>query len=251
MTAAARNAVLLMIFLCSLLEGANVVQFGSIKIRTSLEASPAVLRSTAGSGMYSGGGVSLVNNRWLAVQVSFMPGAVDSRVAGAAMKTGNVKSVVAVPGRWIDDVTMRVSVAFPAANARRSNVVYGLFEGNTCFWSIKLDGRRHNAMMFVPPQLIERYAASVTTGRKELQLGVTDFIVFVEFTDSNGAVLGRSCSRKSGDISGMYKFFQTLKKSPAATVVRGALLPRSKSPWAWHLPSTFDYIKDTAAEKTL
>ena len=68
-------AVLLLIF-GSVLYGAEkeVVQFGSIKIKVSLEATPAVLRSVGSSGVYSTGGVSLNNHRWLVVHVSYIPG---------------------------------------------------------------------------------------------------------------------------------------------------------------------------------
>ena len=222
---------------------ANVVQFGAIRVQLSLEAAPAVSRTGGTTGAYGAGGVSFINKRWLAVHVSFVPGVVAMRKM--AKNAGNQKAIQGLNGRWIDDVNMRVRVAFPSSKARRSNVGYSILEGTTTFWTLRLDGRRHSAVMFVPPQLLDRYASITSGGRREMALTLADYRVLVEFSDSRGNFLGRATERSGNKNQENISFFESLVNSPGTMVVKGAVLPRNKSPWAWHMPSTFDYIKDT------
>ena len=222
---------------------ANVVQFGAIRVQLSLEAAPAVSRTGGTIGAYGSGGVSFINRRWLVVHVSFVPGVVPMRKMNS--NTGNQKGIQGLNGRWIDDVNMRVRVAFPSSNAKRSNVVYSILEGQTTFWTLRLDGRRHSAVMFIPPQLLDRYASTTSDGRREMALTLADYRVLVEFSDSRGNFLGRATERSGNRNLENISFFESLVNSPGTMVVKGAVLPRNKSPWAWHMPSTFDYIKDT------
>ena len=225
---------------------ANVVQFGDIRVQLSLEAAPAVSRTGGTTGAYGTGGVSFINKRWLVVHVSFIPGVTDARKL--AKNTGNQKGVQGLNGRWIDDVNMRVRVAFPTSNARRNDVVYGILEGKTAFWTLRLDGKRHTAVMFVPPQLLDRYASTVSGGRREMALTLADYRVLVEFSDSRGNFLGRATERSGGKNQENISFFESLVNNPGTMVVKGAVLSRDKSPWAWHMSSTFDYIKDTGSD---
>ena len=240
-----RLTILMLVFSCSSVwaSKANVVQFGAIRVQLSLEAAPAVSRTGGTTGAYGSGGVSFINKRWLVVHVSFVPGVVSMRKM--AKNAGNQRGIQGLNGRWIDDVNMRVRVAFPSSNARKSNVVYSILEGQTTFWTLRLDGRRHTAVMFVPPQLLDRYAATTSGGRREITLAPGDYRVLVEFSDSRGNFLGRATERSGNRNQENISFFESLVNSPATMVVKGAVLPRNKSPWAWHMPSTFDYIKDT------
>ena len=244
-------AILLLVsgaVLCGSEKGA--IQFGSIKVKATLESTPAMLRSSGTSGVYSSGGASFTNHRWLVIHASYVPGMGTARNIAAARESGSVRAIQPVAGRWIDDVTARVIVAYPAENARRSNVVYGLFEGECRIWSVRLDGKRRTLQMFVPPQLLDRYAAVAGGGRREVSLGPTDYRILVEFFDKNGKLLGRACEH-TGSLRGnkAFEFFKDLKNNPGTTVIPGALLPRNKTPWAWHQFSTFDYIKDTGDER--
>lgn len=234
--------------LCPLLAAAApaVIQFGSIKIRVTAEQTPVAARSGGSAGGYASGGVVFVNKRWLAVNVSFLPGVAAKGTSGSK-DPDNVKGIQAVPGRWLDDVTMRVSVAFPLEH-KRGNAAYGLFEGRTVFWSVRLDGKRHLAQMFIPPQLLDRYAATAgSSGVRELALPLTDYRVMVEFTDSSGALLGRSFS-VSGKTPLTPSFFNRIREIPGAVVVPDSVLPRNKTPWGLHMPATFDYIRDDRTE---
>ena len=234
--------------LCPLLAAAAPagIQFGSIRIRVTAEQTPVSIRSGGTAGGYASGGVSFVNKRWLAVNVSFLPGVAPKGTSGSK-DADNAKGIQGVPGRWLDDVTMRVCVAFPLEH-KRGTAVFGLFEGHTLFWSVRLDGKRHLAQMFIPPQLLDRYAAPTgPSGIRELALPLADYRVMVEFTDSSGALLGRSFS-VSGKTSVSSSFFKKIKETPGALVVPNAVLPRNKTPWALHVPSTFDYIKDDRTE---
>ena len=109
-----------------------------------------------------------------------------------------------------------------------------------------MDGRRHVAQMFIPPQLVERYAAVTSNGRKEIALAPGDFKVMVEFTTADGKPLGRTCSQAvMGKGNNPYAFFANLLNAPSTVLIKGAVIPKNKSPWAWHMPATFDYIKDS------
>ncbi|MBQ9500928.1 MAG: hypothetical protein IJU70_02100 [Lentisphaeria bacterium] len=244
-----RTAAFALAVLCPLLAGAASagIQFGAIRIRTTFEQTPVITRSGGSAGGYASGNVSFVNKRWLAVSVSFLPG-VASKGGSSPKNADNAKTIQAVPGRWLDDVTMRVCVAFPMEHQRRTGGAYGLFEGRTVFWSVRLDGKRHLAQMFIPPQLLDRYAApSGGAGGRDLALPLTDYRVMVEFTDSEGNLLGRSFSA-SGKTPLTASFFNSIKSAPGAVVVTGGLLPRNRTPWATHVPSTFDYIRDDRTE---
>ena len=244
-----RTAALTLAVLCPLLAAAAPagVQFGSIRIRVTFEQTPVITRSGGSAGGYASGGVNFVNKRWLAVNVSFLPG-IAAKGASSSKNADNVKGIQSIPGRWLDDVTMRVCVAFPVEHQRRATGAYGLFEGKTVFWTVRLDGKRHLAQMFIPPQLLDRYAASTgAAGGRDLALPQTDYRVMVEFTDSEGNLLGRSFS-VSGKTPLTASFFNTIKSAPGAVVVPGAILPRNKTPWAMHVPATFDYIRDDGTE---
>ena len=240
----ARRILLFTALCCACLCAAdvNVVQFGSIKAVLSLETAPNVLRSGGSSPVYSSGGAVFVNKRWLAVHVSFVPGVVARK--SLAKNQGNAKNVQGMTGRWIDDVKMRVRIAFPTDNIRKSNAVYAIFEGETIFWTLRLDGKRHSALMFVPPQMLDRYATKVSKNRKETPLMLSEYKVLVEFSDSKGNFLGRATERSGGKNQNNIALFESLVNTPGTTIIKGAVLPKNKSPWAWHMSSTFDYIKD-------
>ena len=224
--------------------GTNVVQFGSIKVQLYLEASPNVLRSGGTVGAYGSGGVSFVNRRWLVVHVNFIPGVVPAKRMGK--NAGNQRAVQGLPGRWIDDVNMRVRVAFPTSG-RRNNASYGILDGKTVFWTLRLDGKRHSAVMFVPPQLLDRYASPIASGRREMALALSDYKVLVEFSDSKGNFLGRATETAGNKSRESIMFFETLVNNPTTMVVKDAVLPKNKTPWAGHMFSTYDYIKDSGS----
>lgn len=243
-----RLMILMLVFSCYGVRAAqaNVVQFGAIRVQLSLEAAPMGSRTGGTTGAYASGGVSFINKRWLVVHVSFIPGVVPMR--NMAKNAGNQKSIQGLTGRWIDNVNMHVRVAFPSLNARKSNAVYSIFDGKTTFWTLRLDGKRHAAVMFVPPQLLDRYASTTSAGRKEISLALSDYRVLVEFSDSQGNFLGRATEYRGKKNQDNILFFESLVNNPGTMVVKDAVLPRNKSPWAWHMPSTFDYIKDTGKD---
>ncbi|MBQ7208270.1 MAG: hypothetical protein IJS01_10785 [Lentisphaeria bacterium] len=243
-----KTVALALAVLCPLLAAAAPagIQFGSIRIRVSFEQTPVPGRSGGSGGGFASGGVSFVNKRWLAVNVSFLPG-VASKGTSGAKDPDNAKGIQGIPGRWLDDVIMHMYVAFPVER-KRGTAVYGLFEGRTVFWSVRLDGRRHLAQMFIPPQLLDRYAAAAgPSGVRELALPLAEYRVMVEFTDSSGALLGRSFS-SSGKTPLAPSFFKQIKEIPGAVVVPDSVLPRNKTPWGLHMPATFDYIRDDRTE---
>lgn len=218
------------------------VQFGSIRVSTSFVSDPQTGRSSSNR-VYAAGGTAAVNTRWLVIQVSFVPGA--SSAKDVADSFGNAKAVKALDGKWIDNPVMRVYVA--SGNKSGRSV---MFEGKTEFWTVRLDGRRHNATMFIPPQLLDRYGNVVLSQRREKVLAANQYKVLVEFTDSSGKSLGRALGNVSGKVPAGLTMFEELKKSTGVVWVKNGILPRNKSPWQWHEFSTYDYVKDTGNATT-
>lgn len=216
---------------------ARVMQFGSIRVSTSFVSDPQTVRGSGGKA-YAAGGATVFNSRWLVIQVSFVPG-----VGGMKDITdtfGNARNVKGLHGRWIDNPVMRVYVV---PDNKSGNGV--MFEGKTEFWTVRLDGRRHNAAMFIPPQLLDRYGDTISNQRREKQLTASQYKVLVEFTDSSGRSLGRALGNVAGKVPAGLAMFEELKKSPGVVRVENGILPRNKSPWEWHEFSTYDYVKDT------
>ena len=220
----------------------KVMQFGSIKVSVSFVSDPQVVRGSGGK-VYGVGGTAAVNRRWLAIQVSFVPGVSDMK--DVTNTSGNAKVVKALAGRWIDDPVMHVYVIPESKGSSRV-----MFEGKTEFWTVRLDGRRHNATMFIPPQLLDRYGNVVLSQRREKVLAANQYKVLVEFTDSSGKSLGRALGNVSGRVPAGLAMFEELKKSTGVDLVKNGILPRNKSPWQWHEFSTYDYVKDTGNATT-
>ena len=220
----------------------KVMQFGSIKVSVSFVSDPQVVRGSGGK-VYGVGGTAAVNRRWLAIQVSFVPGVSDMK--DVTNTSGNAKVVKALAGRWIDDPVMHVYVIPESKGSSRV-----MFEGKTEFWTVRLDGRRHNAVMFIPPQLLDRYADQTSGQGREIRRSVNQYRVLVEFTDSNGRILGRGLGNVSGKVQAGLSFFDDYKKSPGVVRVKNGILPRNKSPWEWHEFSTYDYVKDTGSNSS-
>ena len=77
------------------------------------------------------------------------------------------------------------------------------------------------------------------------KLSTKDFFAEVVFTTSRGLELGRAyChvdgmrTNADGDL-----YFRRVEKRVGSRIIRGAIIPRSRSPWAFINPERYDLIR--------
>ena len=171
--------------------------------------------------------------QWLVVRVTFHPQI--PRAEGPNYKT------------YIDGVNMSVQALFPLS--RSSSDEFGLFKGDQTFWTVCCDGKTHTAMMFVPPQLINRYVYMAEDYSATRSAFRTSLRVEVVFTDSTGQELGRGYFGVSGNAAKQEDLFgRMLKRVAPQCVIEGAFWEREATPWSCMAPDQFDLVKPAAVK---
>ena len=143
---------------------------------------------------------------------------------------------------YIDGVNMSVQALFPLSRGSSSD--YGLFKGGQTLWTVCCDGKTHTAMMFVPPQLLQRYLfmADGYSGSRVPTRGTIR--VEVVFTDSTGQELGRGYYGVSGNAAKQEDTFgRMVKRVAPQCVIDGAFFERGATPWSCMAPDQFDLVK--------
>lgn len=166
--------------------------------------------------------------QWLVVRVTFHPQL--PRDGGPNYST------------FIDGVKMSVQALFPLT--RSTSDMYGLFKGEQTFWTVCCDGKTHTAVMFIPPQLLQRYVymGDGYSGSHELQRGTLR--VEVVFTDAGGSELGRGYYGVSGNSGKQEEAFGRLAKRVSSQfIIDGAFWEREATPWRCMAPDQFDLVK--------
>jgi hypothetical protein len=135
---------------------------------------------------------------------------------------------------WLDDVTMESEVIIPASYKSKNVTV--LLRGTTVFWSIPLDGKKHQAWGCIPPQVVARFA------RKGDKIDLQKAIARVTFYTSGRKILMREYSTSSSKARA---FFEKLTGAVTSGVltVDDIILPRTKTPWNVINYEMFDLIK--------
>ena len=95
------------------------------------------------------------DNQWLVIRVEFEVKKDSSAPKMEAGKRGRVFFVGSV-----DDVELAVRVLMDTPVKRNQRIVRALFSGATEFYSVRCDGKKHLAVMFLPSKMIDRYAVS-------------------------------------------------------------------------------------------
>jgi len=148
-------------------------------------------------------------NKWAMIQADFYP------------KLDNLKDA------WIDSPVMAVTVALKSDNPN-SGI---LLTGKTNFQTIRMDGKKHIAVMFVPGKILDRYLpASVST------INSSYIEAKVEFTDRANKVIG------SGFSGSEKKYDELSGQNPK--MIENVVLPLNKSPWGYGGTDDFDLIKE-------
>lgn len=135
---------------------------------------------------------------------------------------------------WLDDISMETELVIPAAY--KSQNVVALLKGKTVFWSIPLDGKRHQAMGCVPPQVIARFA------RKGNKIETAQMMVRVTFYTPGRKILARIYSSSSSRVRDYFEKIGGAVSSGVLTV-EDIVMPRNKTPWGVINFELFDLIK--------
>ena len=202
------------------------VAFSRIGVRVDMEKTPYIEYKGTKIDSYK---THYKNINWAVIVIDYYPGMVRAGKADS-------KNAKSVKGGWIDDVTCEVSVEMPMdGNEKKST---GLLTGKCKFWSVALDGKNHTAQMMIPPQILERYMP--LRGGAESIARASDFRVQVIFRDSSGNILGEGyCNLNVKDDQGA-AYFDNLR---SGVVIKDAVLPRDKTPWALHCWDRYDLLK--------
>lgn len=148
-------------------------------------------------------------NKWAMIQAEFYP------------KLDSVREA------WIDDPIMVTTVAIRSENGT-SGI---LLTGKTNFQTIRLDGKKHIAVMFVPGKILDRYLPTAMN-----TVSSTGIEAKVEFTDRANKVIG------SGFSSTEKRFDDLAGQNPKT--IENVVLPLNKSPWGYGGTDDFDLIKE-------
>ncbi len=162
--------------------------------------------------------------QWLAIKVTYTP---------PGIKDGKDYA-------WVDDIRMETELMFSAKYNNQEIMAYTT--GRVDFWAIQLDGQKHQAMMLLPPQVLQRYGNQTVNNYRKLKIYTR-----VKFINTkNNAVLGTviaggSGSDKESDINAAFNQVS----SPVAAVLRlpNLVLPVEKTPWSLINLDSYDMIK--------
>ena len=198
--------------------------FSRVKVDVKLEKPP--VPSVSGS-PHNAPRVT-TDPQWLVIRVTFHPQL--PRNDGPNYRT------------YIDGVNMSVQAIFPLSKS--SSDAFGLFKGGQTLWTVCCDGKTHTAMMFIPPQLLQRYMYMLETFTGARAQSLNSVRVEVVFTDSTGEELGRGYYKVPGNAAKQEETFSRLaKRVPPQFVIDGAFWEREATPWSCMAPDQFDLVK--------
>ena len=218
------------------LEGAPSAKrplFGPVSVELKFLASPRI--KTGSSNVTPRGRLSLYNNRWGAIEITYTP-----RFDYEGGRKRNVKTT----GEWLNDVVLGIQVIVrdSMSNTRRP-VGAALLSTRAEFWSIALDGKDHVFYMYIPPQIIER-CMPTRDGRTVNTASTKDFFICVTFYHKEWGVLAKGYygakERRPGD-----EFNALLRTVPTSSIFHGSILSRARSPWGVNDMDLYDLEKPT------
>ncbi len=116
-----------------------------------------------------------------------------------------------------------------------------VFSGKTEFETIPLNGRKHVALMFIPPQLLDRYMPESGVGSSATP---STFSARAVFTDRSNTIQGIGyCNVKGASPNAQHQEFARMLAVKPSIVRDGVILSKNESPWQWTEFSDYDYIK--------
>lgn len=159
------------------------------------------------------------NERWIEIKVDY-----TTAVAAGGKTT------------WQDDVTVEYEVLLPKDEKGKDFV---MLTGKVSYWSIPMDGKAHQAMAYIHPRFIQRYAPELKLSKGSLKF----LFVKTKFTVNSAEVGGGYFlprGRTSKDAGGM---FQKAATMPGLTRVIDGVFGPDKTPWLFINPGLYEMIK--------
>ena len=203
---------------------------GRVVVDCNMVSAPVVaLRSSTPS---YGPKVSTTNRQWLVVSVVFTP--------GVSLDEGPKAKIEKLVGGWADGVTMNVCVAFESGKK-----MYGFMTGKTVFQSLPLNASPRTAIMLIPPQTLDRYLPLRGSSGLEVVGNKRLFQVEVVFNDRKGRELGRGYygDRLGRKLEDQMNNFDSLRDGRKGSEIKGVILSKDKTPWAFVNYDSYDLIK--------
>lgn len=136
---------------------------------------------------------------------------------------------------WLDDVTMETEVVIPGSYKSKDVIV--VLKGKTVFWSIPMDGKRHQAVGCIPPQVVSRFA------RKGSKIELSKAIVRVTFYAAGRKIIMRMYNSSGSRIRKYFSSKIDGAVSSGVLIVPDIVMPRNKTPWAVLNYELYDVIK--------
>lgn len=191
--------------------------FAIKSISTSLRSTPVPQYNNVNSRAKTGG-----KNRWLRLQVTFIPSSEDKKIS------------------WYDDVTMEGCLVILRPE---KPVSYVVLSGKTRFFTIPADDREHQGFFYVPPVILNRYCGDAAGALKAIRMFRVSFYGPGRVLLGEGfwAVSGRSSGELVTTRSKTYRTVAARMKEyekPYRNVafLQGGLYSKERTPWVY-----FDY----------
>ena len=185
--------------------------FRNVQVKAKFQASPIYQASNYSNSNQSG-------CEWLTLSISYStPKAADP---------------------WLDDVSIEAEILFPGDY--QGNNVMAQVTGKTAYWAIELNGKTHQEIMAVPPEIFRRYTRSSSISK-------TPIVGRVIFYSKSRSILGGTYfvlnqkNMSNRDIAGFFAKYN----SPVSNSlkVENMIMSRDKSPWANIQYDFYDLIK--------
>ena len=177
-------------------------------------------------------------NRWLVIRIWYTIDKENFKVPVLQKKSNSYNLQL---NGFADDLGVRVKVLQNTGLQASGKALYGLYTGETAFYSVRRDGRKHLVMMFIPGKLLDRFSRS-SNGQIRAS-SKSDFKVEVVFT-----VAGRDVGKAySGGDAKLFK--EAMQMVPENMVFKGGVFPRSRTPWAFRGMDDFDVEKELPGGK--
>ncbi|MEI8246424.1 MAG: hypothetical protein WCI51_11365 [Lentisphaerota bacterium] len=195
---------------------AQSATFTNVQVKARFQQSPALQSSNYSTSNQS-------NCEWLVLNISYtVPGSKSNE------------------SLWLDDVSIEAEILFTADYQGKK--VMALVNGKTLYWSIEMNGKPHQEIMVVPPDIFKRYAPKGTAYKTIFVAGR------VIFYSKSRSILGggyfyvnQSGTVSDKEIAGMFEKYN----GPVSNSLRieNMIFPRDKSPWADIQCDFYDLIK--------
>lgn len=161
-------------------------------------------------------------NRWLKISIEYTPSQVRMEPPALTRERGRLRLN---RNGFLDGMSIKLRVLVDSGIKFGTRPVYGMYTGEVTFVTVKRDGKKHLAEMFIPGALIDRFSLSPNGSVR--RVSKSDFIIEVVFTAA-----GREIGRYYSGVTNDRAFATACEMVPDNMVSVGGVYPRSRTPWA-------------------